>query len=169
MSEMHQVLASLSNGKLHAKIEQRNLMLEQMENESGNVVLSHARPATPLSPLFFWPFRYLLPPECVCFCLCACVCQCVRDYLHCHTFIIVPVLLRTILCSFAQLLRRSKDPKDVGGILDQPGRRAKCGRVQADSCCSIALSCVRWWMIAALFSPWHPGILTPFELLIALG
>lgn len=45
-------------------------MLEQMENESGNVVLTHARPATPLSPLFLT--LSLSPSARVCVCLAVC-------------------------------------------------------------------------------------------------
>jgi len=110
-------------------------MLEQMENGNGNVVLSHARPATATPTATAPSFLTLsLSPLAR-----ACKCVCVGDYLHCHTFIIVSVFLRyLVLCSALQ------------GCAEGCGRmvwgRAKWGRVQADSCCSIALSCVRWWM-----------------------
>lgn len=92
-------------------------MLEQMENESGNVVLSHARPAALLLLLAVLVLTLFLSPSAR---VSTCVCE--RDYLHCHTFIIVSVLLRyLLLCSALQAAQGSGHPRmcQGGGVSEQ--------------------------------------------------
>lgn len=140
------------------KGEAKNLMLEQMENESGNVVLSHARPATschshaaPFSDPFFIFFRT------------ARVCVYVTIYIVTLSSL---CQLGSVIFCFAQLFKDV--PKDVGGSRGGVWSGGVSKQTAAAQL-HYPASADGWLLRSSSCASPASCILAPFELLIAFA